>query len=136
MISDGSVLRIKEEVTVAISHFIKAFNAGIVDDIVALYTEDCVLLPPFGSIVNGTQQLRDFWNYAIHELKMSEVEHMVKNLEVLNEDFVSESTTFTATIDGRKEAGKYLVIWKRDENNRWRLHHDMFSMMSPSLAAE
>lgn len=118
---------LKAEVTDSIARFIQAFNAGIVEDIVALYTDSCILLPPSGPVVYGKQQLRDFWNYAIHELKMGEVSYNVEHLEVLSENFVSESTSFSAMVAGIHQLGKYLVIWQKVDN-QWRMHQDIFNL--------
>lgn len=91
-----------------------------------LYTNEGSLLPPGAGELKGKQAIRDFWQGAMQlgvakaRLTTGEAEeHGDTATEIGN--FVLSSAT-----GDQIDHGKYLVIWKR-QNDRWYLHRDIWN---------
>lgn len=118
----------REHIDASLIKFVAAFNAGDGAAVAALYTEDAALLPPGGTQVNGRAAIEEFWQGAIDSgmkidsLGAVEVE--------ANGDLAGEVGEFVLLVPGdegtSEVAGKYIVIWKRHENN-WQLHRDIWN---------
>jgi uncharacterized protein (TIGR02246 family) len=117
---------VSQELHAAVADFMTKFNAGDVDAVMDLQTEDCMVMPPFGPIASGKEEVRAFWTNVVKNVGMSDISYRIEKVEALTRDIASELTTYEGTIAGIRQVGKYCVIWKR-ENGRWKLHHDTFN---------
>ena len=60
--------------------FVKAFKAGNLDDVAALYAPDAVSFPPDAMVANGQEEIRDSWggllnNFDVEDLVISNARH-------------------------------------------------------------
>jgi len=105
------------------------WNAGELDRLVAAYAEDAVYMPPHHAAVHGRE--------AIREYLKGPIEHGVTNLtyEVtyikrsggLAYDVGRYSMSIPQDGGARQDRGKYLTVWKRQPDGRWKIVADSFS---------
>lgn len=115
--------------------FTVALKQGDAAAIAAMYATDAMALPPNGEVVQGRAAIQKIWQEAI-DGGMRDLSFTVMEVERKG-DVVYEVGKYSVK-DGGKEvdAGKYIVIWKR-EKGEWRLFRDIWnsSMPVPSAAA-
>ncbi|MFQ5823866.1 MAG: YybH family protein [bacterium] len=114
--------------------FVEAFNQGDAAAVVALYTEDASILPPNNEMIQGREGVQQFWNGA---MQMG-----IKNVALTTVDLngsgnlVYEIGRYSLTIqpEGQevmKDSGKYIVVWKHQEDGTWKLHTDIWNTSMP-----
>jgi len=113
-----------------------AYNAGDLDALAALYTEDAVIMPPNGERVNGHE--------AMKALARSYIEAGAVEIELPPPDaydvsgetaWIEGTYRFTAPDGSPLDVGKYLDIY-RFEDGVWRIQHHMWSSDLPPLVTE
>ena len=118
-------------ITEAIDLWEAAWNAGDAAGMVALYTDDAMLLPPGGEPVSH-EAIQAFWQDAIDE--QAGVQIALETLEVDSYGDVAievGSYVFTDADGGHIDHGKYVVMWKNVDGS-WRLTRDIWnSSMTP-----
>jgi len=92
--------------------------------VAGFFTEDAKILPPGAPIVSGRKAIEEFWRAA---LKLTDLTFKATELEVAGDIAYEIGETDT----GQAKA-KYLVIWRRCADGRWRLHRDMWNSMPMS----
>jgi uncharacterized protein (TIGR02246 family) len=124
---------IREAIIAADGKFVAAFNRGDAAAVAALYTEQGQLLPPNAAPVTGVQAIQAFWQGA---MDMGIASAGIEPVEVeQHDDTTIEVGRYTLHAQGGEEldAGKYIVIWKREEGE-WKLHRDIFNSSKPAPA--
>lgn len=114
----------------AVGKFEAAYNAGDSTALARLYTADGALFPPGAGRVDGIDGIAAFWQSAM-ESGLADIDLETTELDARG-DVATEIGRFTGTVpDGEggtaPVAGKYVVIWKRDTDGRWRLHRDIWN---------
>jgi len=106
--------------------WIKAFNARDADALVALTTDDVVLLDPNVPPVSGRQAARAAWQHAMTRAS-SQVTIATKELVVAGDvAWRIGALTQHARNGDLPSHGQSLEIWKR-VNGQWKLHRQMSS---------
>lgn len=109
-------------------HFEKAFNGG--DPAAAaqaVYTRNARILPPGAAMVEGRDEIAQFWIAAAKNLNVQRIELSTVDLQPLG-DGAYEIGRATLTLTGGQSAvAKYVVIW-RQEDGKWRWHVDIWNM--------
>ncbi len=115
----------------------RAFSAALVrGDLTALgecYTESALLLPP-GASARGRAAIREYFAPApgrrqvAHELKSDEL--------VIEGDLAVDSGTWISTVqrgdgDPQTDSERYLAVWRREGDGRWRMQFDMWHRPAP-----
>jgi uncharacterized protein (TIGR02246 family) len=124
---------IREAIVAADERFVAAFNGGDAAAVAAFYTEQGQLLPPNAEPMTGKQAIQAFWQGA---MDAGIKEATIETLEVEpHGDTAIEVSKYTLHAEGGQEldAGKFIVIWKR-EGGEWRLHRDIFNSSKPAPA--
>jgi uncharacterized protein (TIGR02246 family) len=132
--SQANAQEVREEIEAANEVFMATFRDGDAAGLAALYTEEGQLLPPNAGFQTGWQAIQAFWQGAID---MGLKEAGLETLEVEpHGDTAVEVGTYTLYVEGGQEAdaGKYIVIWKR-ESGEWKLHRDIFNSSKPAPAS-
>jgi uncharacterized protein (TIGR02246 family) len=109
--------------------FEQAFNSGEGGKLAGLYTIDAVAFPPGSPRVEGREAIGAMWQGAINS--------GIKGLELEAVEIIpaGEKTAYEvgrvsmSTPSGPAE-GKYIVVWKQDDDGQWRLHRDIWNMNS------
>ena len=121
---------VREAIAAADEQFMAVFNSGDAAGVAALYTEQGQLLPPNADIMVGREAIQSFWQGA---MDMGIASARIEILEVEGHgDTAIEVSKYTLHAQGGEEldAGKFIVIWKR-EGGAWKLHRDIFNSSKP-----
>jgi uncharacterized protein (TIGR02246 family) len=111
----------------------KALNAGDIDAVVALYTEDCRLLPPNAAIAQG----RDAVAAAFGEMIAAGLTGELDTIEaVVAGDIGYRVGVFTLLApDGTLvDRGKYIETWKK-VGGEWQIANDTWNSDMPAAPA-
>ena len=114
--------------------FAAAFGRADAAGIAALYMEDATLMPPKGDIIKGKQGVEAFWKGGF-EAGLKDV--TLTTVDVGGSgDTAYEVGKYALKIqpagqDAMSDAGKYLVIWKRQADGTWKVHVDMWNTSMP-----
>ena len=120
-----------EAITEAYKAFEEAFFRGEADTISRMYTEDAEWLVPEAPIVRGREAIRQVWASIIGSGGNTV---RVDVLEVQESgDWAYDIGTFKASApDGNVlNAGKSIVIWKRQSTGERKIHRDIFNWDVP-----
>jgi uncharacterized protein (TIGR02246 family) len=121
---------VRKAVEAANAEWTAAFNRGDAVAVAALYTEGAILMPPDIEMVRGRQGIQEFWQARIQRgLK----DAVLTTVEVQADgntayEIGRVSLTFYAKDQAPKPiSGKYVVVWKRQADGRWKLHVDIWN---------
>lgn len=105
------------------------WNAGDLDRLVAAYSEDAVYMPPHHAAVHGRGAIREYlkgpMQHGVGNLTY-EVTY-IKRSGGLAYDVGRYSMTVPQDGGARQDHGKYLTVWKRQPDGRWKIVADSFS---------
>jgi ketosteroid isomerase-like protein len=107
----------------------KEWSAKNLEALIALYADDAVFLPATGTRVTGRAAIRDLFEKALaanaSELHLqSKVTEQSGNLAYDSGDY--EEKTISGGI-ARPGRGNYLVVFRRDGKNQWRIVEHMWT---------
>jgi ketosteroid isomerase-like protein len=117
-----------------------ACNTKQLQDLVALYVPDAIVLRPNVPAVRGTAAIREFF-FGVLDAGMSDVELDPLRVEAFG-DFGYEAgrcKSLVPIVMGRRreERGKYLVMLSRQANGEWKILADSWSSdLSLGVASE
>jgi ketosteroid isomerase-like protein len=110
--------------------FSQAYIEGDVHAMTALYTDDAVLFPGNSEYIRGKDAIARYWTLPegrrITHHKLIPVE--VEVSATMASDFGHYE--ISGENDGAAWGpvyGKYVVVWKRGADGRWRMHLDMWN---------
>jgi uncharacterized protein (TIGR02246 family) len=128
---ESSSKQVRIEIAAANDAFMDAFKRGDAAGIAALYTEQGWLLPPNADFMKDKEAIQAFWQGAM-DMGIQEAKMTIIEVESYG-DTAIEVSTYTLHGEGGQEldAGKYIVIWKR-EGGAWKLHRDIFNSSKPA----
>jgi uncharacterized protein (TIGR02246 family) len=126
---------IRAEIESAHRQFGKAFNSGDVAAIGALYTEDATVLPPNSQMVKCRRAIEEFWKgvmaMGVHSVQLT-------TLDVQSSGDLAYEIG-NATLEIQPQGGKvstdtvkYVVVWKRQADDSWKLAADIWNSISAS----
>ncbi len=109
--------------------FSKAYVEEDIDTLVFIYAEDGVAGPGGRNFIRGRDALRRYWQVAEG---VDVIRHRAVPEEILVEGrFAYDWGHYSgATVSGGKTnefRGKYLIVWRKDEDGVWRMAQDMWS---------
>jgi ketosteroid isomerase-like protein len=107
-----------------------AYNAGEPDRIVALYSEDAIVMPPDAPSVTGDAALRSFLADEMAEAKKGGITIVLTGDDEADTsgDLGWHRGTFKVVGEGGASlgTGKYLEIWERQQG-KWRITRDIWN---------
>ena len=113
----------------------KAFSSGDIAALAAFYTEDAVVLPPNSQMIRGRKAIEEFWKGAVG---MGVRSIQLNTIDVQSSgDLAYEIGNATMQIQPQggsasRETVKYVVVWKRQPDNSWKLAADIWNSSSAS----
>jgi ketosteroid isomerase-like protein len=125
----------REAIAEGYKAFELAFYKGDADAISRMYTEDAELLIPEAPIVRGREAIAQVWKSIVGS---GGTTTRVNTGEVQESgEWTYEVGTFEASAPDGKilNAGKYIVIWKRQSTGEWKIHRDIFNWDIPPAPA-
>ena len=110
--------------------WVKSFNSGNAGAVVALYSEDAVLMPPGAAPAHGTAAIKEAIASEIAGAKKGGVTFVLgTNDEVgVSGDLAWHSGAYFVMDKANKpvETGKFLEVWER-KNGKWRVIRDIWN---------
>jgi uncharacterized protein (TIGR02246 family) len=110
-----------------------------VDAIVAYYSDDASLLPPDAPIVTGKQAIRAAWAAMlapgvslswtadkVEAARSSDLAYMTGNYTMSTKQSLSKAPV--------TEQGKYVEVWKKQADGKWKVVADIFNSDAPTPA--
>ena len=125
---------IRAAIEAANRDFESAFNRGDAAGVAALYTDQARLLPPNMGMMQGKEAVQAFWQGAM-DMGCKKVVLETVELEG-HKGLACEIGKYTLTIqpasgDTVTDRGKYLVVWKQEED-AWKLDIDIWNTSIPA----
>lgn len=107
-------------------NFESTFAQGDIAGIADFYTENGMLLPAGSDFVQGKQNIKDYWQFAM-DMGIKSIKLEILEVEQ-HDNTVIEMSKYTLYSSDNQELdqGKGIVIWKY-ENNTWKLHRDIWN---------
>lgn len=121
--------------------YVMAMKAGDPIALACHFTEDAVLLPQGAKMQKGRSTIQQWFGSWLPAMIIDDFEITTSDVVLVN-DTVYEVGTFrmTARAKGANEAssdvGKYLMVWKRQTDGKWRIVRDMFNTDTRPTAAK
>lgn len=116
--------------------WMKAAAAKNADDTVSFYADDASMLPPNMPIMTGKQAIRGVWAQLMGNPGYS-VSWESTNVEASRSgDFAYDIGTYQLTLNDSQgkqnsDRGKYMVVWKKQADGKWKAVGDMFNSDLP-----
>lgn len=122
---------VKAQIDKANAAFTAALAKGDAAALAGMYTSDAQVLPPNSEVVRGADAIQKVWQSAI---EMGAKSMKLESTEVEAHGTMAHEVGSYAVhgADGKElDRGKYVVIWKR-EQNAWKLHRDIWNTSMPT----
>lgn len=114
----------------------KAAGTKNVDDIVSYYADDASMLAPNMPIATGEQSIRGMWAEFVGNPGFSASWESTKQEASRSADVAYDLGTYQLTMNDPQgkpmsDRGKYVVVWKKRADGKWKVAADMFSSDLP-----
>jgi ketosteroid isomerase-like protein len=108
------------------SEWSKAANAGDVERVVSYYADDAMVYPPNDKMVSGAG-IKEAWKTLLADPKTK----LMWNTTSAGVDHNTGFTAGTYQVAGPDgavvEKGKYLCVWRKEKDGKWKAIHDMWN---------
>lgn len=115
--------------------FIDASLRGDSAAVGALLTDDTLLLPPAGRMIQGKKATEEYWRATWAQLKIVDFKMTILNLYGKG-DLVYEVGSYTLKfqVQGKEgvDEGKYVVVWKQTADKTWKKLIDIWNSDLPT----
>ncbi|PYH55560.1 YybH family protein [Aspergillus niger CBS 101883] len=124
-----------EEISTLLHAYGEALKSRNVDEAVALYTEDGVIMPPHFSASTGTEALRDSYTRIFATIQLV-INFQIEEIVIMSPEWAFARTTaegtktILATQESESHANQELFILRRN-NGKWLIARYAFSSMKP-----
>ncbi len=112
--------------------FRAALYSGDLDILMALWSEDGVVMPPNEPSVTGKEAIRS-WTQNLFNQFVVQLTITSEQVEVFG-DWAFVRTTYTTALTPKaggevvEESGKNIWIWKREADGSWKLAHNIWNL--------
>ncbi len=112
--------------------FLAALYSGDLDILMALWSEDGVVMPPNEPSVTGKEAIRSWLQDLLNQFAV-QLTITSEEVEVFG-DWAFVRTTYTTALTPKaggevvEESGKNIWIWKREVNGSWKLAHNIWNL--------
>jgi uncharacterized protein (TIGR02246 family) len=112
-----------------------AAAAKDLDKTVSYYSDDAIVMPPNAPSATTKETIRNVWKDMI--ASASNVSWKATKVEVAKSgDMACLSGTYEVTLnDGTKERGKYLEVWEKQADRKWKCGADIWNSDLPVAPA-
>jgi uncharacterized protein (TIGR02246 family) len=117
------------------AEFSAVASRGDAAAIAALYTDDAVVLAPNAEMVRGKQAIKGLFDGMIQQMGAPQLTLRTIQVDEVG-DMANEIGEYTLKFQAAggapvTDVGKYVVIWKRQGDDSWKLHIDIWNTNSP-----
>ena len=126
--------KVRKSIEEACARYSKAIQEGNLAGVLAEYTDDATAVPPDGEIIKGKKAIEELYK-KFFQIGMKEI--VFTTIEVGGSgDTAYEIGKTKVRIQPEGQAAiqdstKYLVIWKRQSDNTWKVHVDIWNFSLP-----
>jgi ketosteroid isomerase-like protein len=120
----------------ASTRLLSALRTDSRDSLLALMTEDVVLMPPNEPVLRGKAAVSEWYGKFVGMMRTTGL--TVTNREVLiGGDYASEIATFEWGLVSREggpaitDRGSYIQVWQRQPDGRWLFSREVWNSMAP-----
>jgi ketosteroid isomerase-like protein len=125
-----AIITVREKIIAGNKKFMAAFGQRDGAGVAKLYTKTGQLLPPGREPVVGRPDIQVFWQGAM-DAGLTQAQLETVEVELCRETAIEVGKFTLMTASGQiADAGKYLVVWKR-EAGAWKLHRDIWNSSKP-----
>ena len=118
------------------TRFTEAFNHGNSAAVAAFYTEDAIALPPGQDMVRGRPAIQEFNAIDIETNALSGLVLTTSDVQVAG-NLAVEVGAYSIQAGAMQDEGKYVVVWKKQEDGSWKLYRDIWnSNLMPTVEEE
>jgi uncharacterized protein (TIGR02246 family) len=126
--------QVRQAIEEADAKWVEAFNQGDAAGVAALYADDATLMPPNNKMIQGKEGVQEYWNGAI-QMGLKDVSLTTVDLKGSG-DLVYQIGKYSIGIEAEgqepmRDSGKYIVVWKRQEDGSWKLQADIWNSSMP-----
>ena len=113
----------------------EAFRNGDADSISLMYTEDAEFFIPGAPVLEGGQAIHEAWKKIVGP-GGNTLRTVVREVQGSG-DLAYDTGHFTAIAanGGVINAGKWIVVWKRQSTGEWKIHRDFMHWDIPPSEA-
>jgi ketosteroid isomerase-like protein len=133
--SEIDLTLVRKAVEEANQIFIDASLRGDSAAVGALLTEDTLLMPPAGRMIQGKKATEEYWRATWTQLKIVDFKMTTLNLYG-NGDLAYEVGSYTLKfqVQGKEgvDEGKYVVVWKQMAGKTWKKLIDIWNSDLPT----
>jgi len=126
---------VREAVEEANQKFIDASLRGDSAAVGALLTDDTLLLPPAGRMIQGKNATEEYWRATWVQLKIVDFKMTILNLYGKGDlayEVGSYALKFQVQGKEREDEGKYVVVWKQTADKTWKKLIDIWNSDLPT----
>ena len=126
--------KVRKSIEEACVRYSKAIQEGNLAGVLAEYTDDATAIPPDGEIIKGKKAIEELYK-KFFQIGMKEI--VFTTIEVGGSgDTAYEIGKTKVRIQPEGQAAiqdstKYLVIWKRQLDDTWKVHVDIWNFSLP-----
>lgn len=121
---------VRDTLAALANEFSLAYMAGDAAAMTALYTDDAVIFPGNAEFIQGHDPIEQYW--TLPEGRRI-THHQITPVEVeISGSMASDFGHYEVSGENDGEPwgpayGKYVIVWKRGDDGRWRMHLDMWN---------
>jgi uncharacterized protein (TIGR02246 family) len=120
----------------AANKLVTALRTNASDSLLALMTDDVVLMPPNEPVLKGKAAVRAWYDQLLTQLRTSSL--MINDREVLiGGEWATELAGFEWTLAAVAggptvtERGSYVQVWHRERDGQWLFARELWNSTSP-----
>jgi uncharacterized protein (TIGR02246 family) len=126
-----------EAIKTLVKQYDDTVTADDLEGYVALFSEDCVVLPPNAPVVEGKNNYRSWIRSAIFEVfDVVELNDSLEETEIVG-DWAFTRASYSMKLKPKaggetaEDSGKAMVILKRQSDKSWKISHSMWNSNNP-----
>lgn len=110
--------------------------SGDVTDLVSMFTEDAILMPPNDGALSGGQQIADWWREYFKWFRIRKSVEIEREITV-DRDQAFQRSVISFVIEPIKKGNliqdeaRTLTVWRRQTGGQWKISHMMWNSMKP-----
>jgi len=131
-LGEQQVSSVRKAIADGYLHWIDATKAKDVNAVLALYTDDAVVLPDQENTIKGRAAIGEFYK-RWYSGKGKLVKQQFEDTSIFMEgpDVAIETADYSGTmnVDGKdvRFKGKNMVVWKKDTDGSWKIFRDIWN---------